>query len=275
MHVHRTPVQIAADRQRYEEHQRIGLEFSPPTLPSPSLRPAPPVPHDQVVSTNVVPGGWYTTVYLARGEVLQVAPRGDVSAVSLAAWSVADTSERMNLPDTVKLQWTTELKKGRVIFSDMGRVMMSIIEDSSGAHDALTGGSTPETVATSANPKLRNTRDNMVLAAAKLGLERRDIPPLFNLFAPVRVQSQGQFEWRDGMITKGDWVALRAEMDVHVALSNCPHPLDPRSELVPDAVDLTRIKAAPVAPDDLCRTATAEAIRGFENNAKREGQRHE
>jgi urea carboxylase-associated protein 2 len=275
MHIHRTPDQIAADRQRYEEHQRVGLEFSPPTLPSPTPRPAPEVAQEKVLGSDVVPGGWYTTLHLAKGEVLRVVPRGPGSAVALAAWAVADTSERMNLPDTVKLQWTTELKKGRVIFSDMGRVMLSIIEDSSGAHDALTGGSTPETVAAYGDPKLRNTRDNMILAAAKLGLGRRDIPPLFNLFAPVRVQSEGRFEWRDGMLTEGDWVALRAEMDLHIALSNCPHPLDPRGAQVPDAVDLTRIKAAPVPEDDLCRTATAEAIRGFENNAKMEGQYHD
>jgi urea carboxylase-associated protein 2 len=275
MHVHRTPEQIAADRQRYEEHQRIGLEFSPATLPTPTPRPAPEVEPGEILASETVPGGWYTTLRLSPGEILRVAPRGAGSAVALAAWSAADTSERMNLPDTVKLQWTTELKKGRVIFSDMGRVMLSIVEDSSGAQYALTGGSTAATVQQYDDPKLRNTRDNMVLAAAKLGLGRGDIPPLFNLFAPVRVQAEGQFEWRGGMLKEGDWVELRAEMDLLIAISNCPHPLDPRAGEVPDAVDLMRIKATPVPDDDLCRTATAEAVRGFENNAKMEGQRHD
>ena len=177
----------------------------------------------------------------------------------------------MNLPDTVKLQWTTELKKGRVVFSDMGRVMLSIVEDSSGAHDVLTGGSTPATIEKYDAPRMRNTRDNMVLAAAKLGLTRGEIPPLFNLFAPVRVQADGKFEWRAGMVTRGDWVALRAEMDLVIALSNCPHPMDPRSAEVPEPLEVTKIKAAAVPADDLCRTATAEAQRGFENNAKAEG----
>jgi len=271
MHIHRTPEQIAADRQRYEEHQRIGMEFSPKTFPTPSPRPVPTPDPDTVILSRSVPGGWYTTLRIAKGEVLRLVPQGPVSAVALAAWSAADTTERMNLPDTVKLQWTTELKKGRVVFSDMGRVMLSIIEDSSGAHDALTGGSTPATVAQYDDPKLRNTRDNILLAASKLGLDRRDMMPLFNLFAPVRVQADGQFEWRGGMITDGDWVALRAEMDLLIALSNCPHPLDPRAGEVPDALEVTKIKAMPILADDLCRTATAEAQRGFENNAKAEG----
>jgi urea carboxylase-associated protein 2 len=271
MHIHRTAEQIAADRQRYEEHQRIGLAFSPKTPPTPSPRPAPDPEAGSVTMSRSVPGGWYTTVRLAKGEVLRLLPQGPVSAVALAAWSATDTTERMNLPDTVKLQWTTELKKGRVVFSDMGRVMLSIVEDSSGAHDALTGGSTPATVAQYGDPNMRNTRDNMVLAAAKLGLDRRDLMPLLNLFAPVRVDAKGQFVWRGGMIGDGDWVELRAEMDLLVALSNCPHPSDPRAGEVPAPLEVIKIKAVPVPPDDLCRTASPEAQRGIENNAKAEG----
>jgi len=271
MHIHRTTEQIVADRQRYEEHQRIGLAFSPKTPATPSMRPAPDPEAGSLATLRSVPGGWYTTLRLAKGEVLRLSPQGPVSAVALAAWSANDTTERMNLPDTVKLQWTTELKKGRVVFSDMGRVMLSIVEDSSGAHDALTGGSTPATVAQYGDPNLRNTRDNMVLAAAKLGLDRRDLMPLLNLFAPVRVDAKGQFEWHGGMIGDGDWVELRAEMDLAVALSNCPHPLDPCAGDVPAPLEVTKFKAVPVPPDDLCRTATAEAQRGFENNAKAEG----
>jgi len=270
MHIHRTPDQIAADRQRYEEHQRIGLEFSPKTFPTPSPRPA-PAPNGDALMSRDVPGGWYTSLRIAKGEVLRLAPQGPVSAVALAAWSAADTSERMNLPDTVKLQWTTELRKGRVVFSDMGRVMLSLVEDSSGAHDVLAGGSTPATMAQYGDPKLRNTRDNMILAAAKLGLDRCDLMPLFNLFAPVRVDAEGRFEWRGGMIGDGDWVELRAEMDLLIALSNCPHPMDPQAGVVPGVLKVTKVAAQPVPADDLCRTATVEAQRGFENNAKAQG----
>ncbi len=264
LHTPRSPDQIAADRARYEEHQRRGLNFAPKALPDPSPVPAPDLDHSCVLQTEVIPGGWYWPTRLAAGEVLRLALGGSGTSVGLAAWAARDTSERMNLPDTVKVQWTTELRKGRVIFSDMGRVMLSITEDSSGAHDALTGGSSPATVT---DPKARNQRDNMVLAAAKLGLDRRDLPAELTLFAPVRVDAGGRFGWRGSLLSGQDWVELRAEMDLMIALSNTRHPLDPATGPEP-AVTATRFAARPVPADDLCRTATAEAIRGFENNAR-------
>jgi uncharacterized protein len=262
MHIHRTPDQIAADRARYEDHQRRGLNFAPKALPAPSPRPVPAPNPARVIWREVIAGGWYWTVALNAGDVLQIAGATGTS-VSLAAWDALDPTERMNLPDTVKVQWTTELRKGRVIFSDMGRVLLSITEDSSGAHDALMGGSTAADVPQGA----RNCRDNMVLAAAKLGLSRRDIPALWTLFAPVRVDAAGHLSWRTALLSGDDWVELRAERDVRLALSNTRHPLDPTTGPEPQ-ITVTRLAALPVPADDLCRTASAEAMRGFENNGR-------
>lgn len=261
-HTPRPPEAIAADRARYDEHQRAGLTFAPRALPLPSARPA-PAP-EGVLREQVIPGGWYMTLAMQTGEVLRLQAGGLGCSLSLAAWATADRSERLNIPDTVKVQWTTDLRKGRVLFSDMGRVMLSITEDSSGAHDVLTGGSGSTGAGT---PKERNTRENMILAAAKLGLDRRDLPMLMTFFAPVRVDAVGRFFWNGTLLSGDDWVELRAEMPLVLAMSNTRHPMDPASGETP-AVTGTLMAARPVAEDDLCRTATAEAIRGFQNNAR-------
>lgn len=261
-HTPRPPEAIAADRARYEQHQRAGLSFAPRVLPTPSPVPAPaPV---EVLREQAIPGGWYTTLALGRGQILRLQAGGLGGSVSLAVWAAGDTSERLNLPDTIKVQWTTDLRKGRVLFSDMGRVMLSITEDSSGAHDVLTGGSGRTGAGT---PAQRNTRDNMILAAAKLGLDRRDLPMLMTFFAPVRVDATGRFFWNAALLSGSDWVELRAEMPLVLALSNTRHPMDPATGAVPSVI-ATLQAARRVADDDLCRTATAEAMRGFENNAR-------
>jgi uncharacterized protein len=266
----RTPEQIAADRARYDEHQRKGLTFAPKALPGPSPIPAVPIPDADIIHAETIPGGWYWSTRLLRGEAIRIGQAGP-SSVALVAWNSSDPSERLNLPDTVKVQWSTVVSKGRVVFSDMGRVLFSVIEDSSGAHDGLMGGSTAASNLARYGEGTRNTRDNLVIAAGKLGLDRRDIPAALTLFAPVRVQQDGAFVWRPELAHAGrDHVDLRAEMDLLVALSNCPHPLDPNPSYAPSAVRITRYRAAVPAADDLCRTATAEAVRGFENNAMAE-----
>ncbi len=267
-HIGRSAEDIAANRARYEEHQRKGLEFAPRALPAPSPLPAPAIDAGAIVHQETIPGGWYWSTRLMRGEALRIYQAEGNSTVALVAWNANDTSERINLVDTVKVQWTTALARGRVIFSDMGRVMFSLVEDSSGMHDCLMGGSTAASNAEKyPGARTRNTRDNLILLAGKLGLDRRDIPGVLNLFAPVRLEEAGGFRWQGKRSNSGDYAELRAEMDMLVGFSNCPHPLDPDPNYAPKPVIVTRFRASAPAADDLARTATAEAVRGFENNA--------
>lgn len=268
MSIHRSQEEIAVNRARYEEHQRKGLDFPPGALPGPSSLPAPPITPGSVLSYDRVPGGGYLALRLRRGEVVRVAATGRASSVALVCWRADETAERLNLADTAKLQWTTGVERGRVLFSDMGRVMLSVVEDSCGAHDVLVGGSTAAgNAARYGGAPTRNTRDNLVLAAAKLGLERRDIPPALSLFAPVGVDKDGALYWRTGVARGDDFADLRAEMDLLLALSVCPHPLDPEAAFDPAPVDVVRFRPGPSDGSDFCRSVSAEAVRGFENNA--------
>lgn len=60
---------------------------------------------------------------------------------------------------------------------------------------------------------------------------------------------------------------LRAEMDLIVALSNCPHPLSPAAKWDAEPVRALLWCSPDVADNDLCRTATQEAVRAFGNTA--------
>lgn len=274
MHIRRSPEEIAANRARYEEHQKKGLEFAPKALPGKSVKPAPDLDETDVLHREVIPGGWYWSTRVRKNEVLRIALDEGVSTVTVVAWNADEPTERLNLPDTVKVQWTTGIGKGRVLLSDMGKVMFSVVEDSCAAHDCLMGGSNEASnsrkYAGANGPNIRNTRDNLVKMTTKLGLDKRDIPAAMALFAPVRVDADGKFVWKPELVGDGDYVELRAEMDLIVGFSNCPHPLDPNPVYAPNPVTVTRITASEPAADDLSHTATAEAVRGFENNMRAE-----
>lgn len=251
-------------RARYAQLQAVAQGVTSLALPPPSARGL-PLPADSVLHTERLPGGWYWTLRLHQGEGLRIANPSGTCTVSMVAWSVADPSERLNTADTIKLQWSAGLRKGRLLLTDMGRVAFSIVEDSSAAHDTVVGPTTAGSAAAAFGPGAwRNTRDNFLAAAAKLGLSRRDVPACVSFFAPVGVDAGGGFVWHGERRQPGDFVDLRAEMDLWIVLSNAGHPLDPSPQADPAAVDLTSFRAPAPGPGDACRQAGAEAQRAFE-----------
>jgi uncharacterized protein YcgI (DUF1989 family) len=146
----------------------------------------------------------------------------------------------------------------------MGRVLLSLIEDTSGAHDLLVGGSTPASTLAAYGTTSRNTHENFLSAAAKIGLGLRDIPPCVTFFAPVTLDGKGRFLWNSGRKRSGDFVDLRAEMNLVLVLSNCAHPLDPARPAGSGPITLIRHRAPPPAQDDPRRTTSAEIVRAFE-----------
>jgi hypothetical protein len=253
------------NRRRYEELRAAGQGEAPDGLPVPTALGSVPIAPAAIIHREEVPGGWYMTTRLRRSEMLRLVDTSGAATPALVAWREADASERINVADTMKVQWSAALRRGRIILSDMGRVMLSIVEDTSGAHDALMGGSVPASPSAGSNePYRRSTRENLVAATGKLGLDRRDIPPVVSFFAPVSIDSAGRFQWLKGKKRPGDFIDLRAEMDLLVAISNCPHPLDPAVSDASPAIEVIRHSGRAYAPKDPCRTATAEAVRAFE-----------
>jgi uncharacterized protein len=253
-----------ANRRRYEELRAAGQELTPKGLPDATPLNGAPIASDAVIGREQVPAGWYTTIRLKRGEALRIVDDSGRASVSLIGWREEDTSERVNCADTVKVQWSAAISKGRVLLSDMGRVFLSLIEDTSGAHDLLVGGSTPASTRAAFGATTRNTQENFLAAAAKIGLGLRDIPPCVTFFAPVSLDDKGRFLWVSGRKRPGDFVDLRAEMNLMLVLSNCAHPLDPARPAATDPVTLIRYRAPPSKPDDACRTTSPEIVRAFE-----------
>lgn len=254
-------------RRRYEE-LRAGAHEKSPRLAQAAKEPSNParIKPKKVVHREIIPGGWYWGMVIPRDRTLRIV-NGGTGGVSALFWSIDDTSERYNAGDTVKVQWHANLSKGRVLFSDMGRVLMSITDDTTGGkHDFIAGGSTPSSnLRKYGDDTLRNSRDNFRLAVGKYGMGVRDVPPCVTFFAGVSTGEDGRFTWTGGHDKAGDYVELRAEMNVLAVLSNCPHPLDPSPLYAPKPIEAILWTSPEPDDDDLCRTATEEAVRGFEN----------
>jgi urea carboxylase-associated protein 2 len=168
------------------------------------------------------------------------------------------------------VQWNAYLGAGRLVLTDMGRAMFSILDDTTSGHDGFCGASNQASNARRYGDGYNhgdhpNARDRFVIALAKFGLGRRDIHPCINWFKPVRIGEQGETLLETGPFPPGRHLTLRAEMDVLVVLANCPHVLDPRAAYSVTAVRATAWRGPVTGEDDAIRSATPEGLRAFQN----------
>jgi uncharacterized protein len=221
-----------------------------------------------------LPGGAYWHYVIKRGNALRVTDLEGSGGVSMICYNADSPIERLNVADTAKIQFNAFLKKGMVIYSDMGRILFSITEDTSGSHDLICGCSNAASNAAKygegtynkyGESDYNNSRNNFLKALGKRGLTRKDLMPNLNLFSRVAVRPNGDLEYIAGNEKPGSFIDLRAEMNVLVIISNCPHVLHPDTVYKPKPIQLTVWKSSTPAPDDLCRTANEEVIRGFIN----------
>jgi uncharacterized protein len=219
---------------------------------------------------ETVAAGGYATRRLPRGARLRLIDKAGDAAASFQIFNAEMPTERLNMADTVKVQWNAYLGPGKLLLSDMGRVLMSIVEDTAGTHDCFAGVSNAATNAarygdgrnSGAHP---NGRDRFLLGAAKHGLGRRDVHPAITLFKGTRIEADGTITPIVGPFAPGREVLLRAEMEVIIVIANCPHVLDPRPSYTSTPLRLTAWRGPVTPPDDPIRNATPEGLRAFLN----------
>jgi hypothetical protein len=220
---------------------------------------------------TVEPGAAWSHV-LKRGTSLLITDMEGGANVGALFYNFECPAERFNLPDTLKAQHVARLSKGCVLYSDMGRILCSITEDSVGWHDPLGGCSSAASVArrygeapyqTFRNNFHRNGRDSFLAELEKWGLGPRDLTANVNFFSRVTVGEDGSMKFHPRNSMSRSHVELRAEMNVLVILNTCQHPLDPNPKYDPKPARLSIRKSPPAGPTDICRRFRPENSRGF------------
>lgn len=211
---------------------------------------------------------------IGRNRTIRFTALGPAANLAILMYNSRDTGERLNIPDSLKSQHTAKLTYGNVLYTEMGRVIASVVEDSLGWHDPIGGLIHRDQVDTrygttrfqeQRNERLASGYENMLVELGKYGLGKRDIVPNANLFSKVWASEDGSLHWDPTHCPADATVALRTEMETLLLLSNTPHPLDPRSGYPQSAIRLDIAPCAPALPDDYCRNYRPENQRGFEN----------
>jgi len=230
------------------------------------------MPSETILFEEHLPGGGLWSWTLRRHHTLRLTDLEGGANVGLMAYNADAPLDRLNLPDTLKAQYTAKLTRGHVLMSDMGRALLSITADAVGWHDPLGGHGDAtlvrqkygeRTYQQARNDWYRNAHDNFLVELGKHGLGARDLVANVNFFSRLDADGDGRLSFHADNSKPGDSVDLRAEMNVLVVLNSCQHPLDPNAVYAPKPITLTVLKTPPPGADDYCRNFRGENQRSF------------
>lgn len=229
----------------------------------------------KVLYEDRIEGGCHWSLHMRKGTTLRLIDLEGGANVGMLFYNPLNLLERYNAPDTLKCQHTFKLHKGHCLYSDMGRIFCSIIDDTVGWHETVCGNSTKSSVEQKwgqhhyqdyGNDWYQNGYNSFLVELAKYGLGKKDMAANLNLFSKVAVNEQGDLQYHANHSQAGDYIELRFEMDTLVLLHTCPHPLNEEKDYPRKPVAYQIGQAEAVADDDYCMNYRPENQRGFANN---------
>ncbi|MCD2156128.1 MULTISPECIES: urea amidolyase associated protein UAAP2 [Rhodococcus] len=182
-------------------------------------------------------GPWSAVV--RAGDVLTIVDLHGNQAVDTLVYASDDHSVRYSAAATVTAQQNLFLTTGSVLRSDDGTPLMTLIADEVGNHDTVGGACSQESNTLRYGHHTKHQHacvENFLVEGAKWGLGKRDLVSNINFFMNVPVDPDGTLGIVDGLSAPGKRLALRAERDALVLVSNCPQINNPCNGFDPTAV---------------------------------------
>ena len=186
-----------------------------------------PIP-GTVVKEWLIPAKEYAAFTMPKGQVLRFVDLEGQQVPDLVCFTASDISEHLSMGNSLLLNKRRELRKGDVLYSVTCNPMMTIV----GYSNELSYSYGP--MCSEELNRLRyglsgtrNCRDNFARALAPWGVGQRQVPNAFVPFMRVEVEADGTMEIKEPTSQPGDFYDLRAEMDLVVAVSNCPQEANP------------------------------------------------
>jgi uncharacterized protein len=192
-------------------------------------------------------GPW--SAVISAGDVLTIVDLEGNQAVDCLLYAAGDSTVRYSAAVTIARQQSIVLTTGSVLWAETGVPLMTVVEDEVGVHDTIGGACSQESNTLRYGQHTREQHacvENFLIEGSRWGLGKRDLVSNINWFMNVPVDPDGALGIVDGLSAPGKRVALRAEVDTLVLVSNCPQINNPCNGFNPTPVRMivTRPEAA-------------------------------
>ena len=158
-----------------------------------------------------------------KGRGIRVVDVEGEQVADMVCFARQDTGEYLSSGRSIDYNEKLYLSTGDILYSDRSNPMFTIIRDPVGRHDFLFAPCSREMFqitydVTEPHP---NCLDNLAACLKPYGIDAGRIPTAFNIFMNVAVSADGRVAVQPPLSTAGDFIELRAEMDLIVAVSAC------------------------------------------------------
>lgn len=188
-----------------------------------------------VLDDRVAPRAPWSGV-VAAGHVLTIVDVGGNQSADCLIYADADRTERYSVPDTLAWQGNAYVREGTVLRSQYGNPLMTVVGNEVARQDTIGGACGKESNSLRYGHHTafqHGCRENFLAEAARHGLGARDVVSNLNWFMNVPVEADGTLGIVDGISGPGKRVAIRADVDVLVLVSNCPQMNNPCNDFEP------------------------------------------
>lgn len=189
---------------------------------------------------RILPAREGVAVPLRAGERLRIVNTHGGQVVDTWALARADLGEYLSMEHTRTSLGKLVPAVGDHLYSSRRRPLLTLTEDTTpGVHDTLIAACDPERYRLlGVEGYHASCGENFRRALAAHGIDADRVPAPLNLFMNIPWDAEGRLEFLPSPAQAGDYVTLRAEIDVTVVLSACPMDVNPINTGGPQDVEL-------------------------------------
>ena len=208
----------------------------------------------RIVQEHLIPARGYAAFEVQRGQVIRFVDVEGQQVPDVLLFNLHNVKERLSTGYSLSLNRSGNLTTGHTLYSIDCNAMATIVADTVGQH--YWGGgfcSEPVNFARYGVRGTQNCRDNLTEALKPYGFTKEDVTDgcCLNFFMNLGERPDGSRGTELPFSQAGDYVELRAEMDLLVAISACPQDRNPCNAFNPTPIGVVIYEpAASAAPGD-------------------------
>ncbi|HEV2438778.1 MAG TPA: urea carboxylase-associated family protein [bacterium] len=206
----------------------------------------PGITRSLIAFEETLPPRGATAFPIKAGQVCRIVDLEGQQVADFICFNLNDYTDKLSPENTQSLNGTLLLTTGHTLYSTKATQLMTITADTCGTHDLIAGSCSDQTNAFRYGVRgTPNCRSNFERVLRPYGIPLAEVPYSFNVFMNVPVAPDGRTAIQEPTSKPGDYCDLRANLDLLIAVSNCPQERNPCNAFNPTKLQVVVYEMEP------------------------------